>query len=1362
MADIKNLVVSNVIPLASKITEHKLNGSNYYDWRRTILFYLRSTDMDDHMTEDPPKDAKQKKDWLRDDARLYLQIKNSIESEIIGLVDHCESVKELLEFLDFLYSGKEQVHRMFEVCMQFFRAEQKAESVTSYFMRLKKIIAELGLLLPFSPDVKVQQVQREKMAVMIFLNGLLPEFGMAKTQILSDSKIPSLDDAFTRVLRIESSPTSVSIPQPSSALFSKNNNPRAPQRNSTDHRKPESVEIVCNYCRKPGHMKRDCRKLLYKNSQRSQHAQIASTCDIPEASVTISADEFAKFQNYQESLQASSSSTPIASTVAPGNIKCLLTSSTKWVIDSGATAHMTGNSHLFSRPLSPAPFPSVTLADGSTSSVLGSGTIHLTPSFSLSSVLHLPNLSFNLISTSQLTHDLNCVVMFFSGYCLFQDRVTKKIIGRGYESGGLYLFDHQVSQAVACPVVPSPFEVHCRLGHPSLFVLKKLYPEFRSLSSLNCDSCQFAKFHRLSSSPRVDKRAIAPFELVHSDIWGPCPVVSQTGFRYFVTFVDDHSRLTWLYLMKNRSELLSHFCAFHTEIKNQFNVSIKTLRTDNAGEYFSHSLGSYLCENGIIHQSSCADTPSQNGVAERKNRHLLETARALSFQMHVSKIFWVDAVSTACFLINRMPSSVLNGEIPYRVLFPTKHLFPIAPKIFGCVCFVRDVRPHHTKLDPKSLKCIFLGYSRVQKGYRCYCPTLKRYLVSPDVVFFEDTPFTSSPSSLCQGEDDNLFIYEVTSPTPSLSTDVPPSRPLISQVYSRRPPPQPSDSCPPSMLPSSCDPAPSDDLPIALRKGKRKCTYPVSSFISYHQLSPSTYAFITSLESTSIPNSVHEALSHPGWQNAMIEEMTALDDNGTWDLVSRPAGKKAIGCKWVFAVKMNPDGTVARLKARLVAKGYAQIYGTDYSDTFSPVAKLTSIRLFLSMAATNKWSLHQLDIKNAFLHGDLQEEVYMEQPPGFVAQGESDKVCRLRKSLYGLKQSPRAWFGKFSQALVCFGMKKSTSDHSVFYRRSEKGIVLLVVYVDDIVITGNDVLGISSLKTFLQGQFYTKDLGQLKYFLGIEVMRSKKGIYLSQRKYVLDLLSETGKLGAKPSGTPMMPNQQLVKEGELCKDPERYRRLVGKLNYLTVTRPDIAYSVSVVSQFMSSPTVDHWAAVEQILCYLKAAPGRGILYKDHGHTRVECFSDADWAGSREDRRSTSGYCVFVGGNLVSWKSKKQNVVSRSSAESEYRAMAQSVCEIVWIHQLLSEIGFSITVPAKLWCDNQAALHIASNPVFHERTKHIEVDCHFIREKIQDGLVSTGYVKTGEQLGDILTKALNGTRISYLCNKLGMIDIFAPA
>ena len=237
--------------------------------------------------------------------------------------------------------------------------------------------------------------------------------------------------------------------------------------------------------------------------------------------------------------------------------------------------------------------------------------------------------------------------------------------------------------------------------------------------------------------------------------------------------------------------------------------------------------------------------------------------------------------------------------------------------------------------------------------------------------------------------------------------------------------------------------------------------------------------------------------------------------------------------------------------------------------------------------------------------------------------------------------------------------------------------------MDDIVITGSDSTGILSLKSFLQGQFHTKDLGMLRYFLGVEVMRSKHGIFLSQRKYVLDLLSETGKLGAKPCSSPMAPGVHLTREGELFEDPERYRKLVGKLNYLTVTRPNIAHSVSVVSQYMSFPTVNNWAVVQHILCYLKGAPGRGILYSNHRHNRVKCFTNVDWAGSKEDRRSISGYHVFVGGNLVSWKSKKQGVVSRSSVESEYRAMAQSVCEIIWLHQLFMEIGIKTMVPAKL-------------------------------------------------------------------------------
>ncbi|RVW84739.1 Retrovirus-related Pol polyprotein from transposon RE1 [Vitis vinifera] len=706
-----------------------------------------------------------------------------------------------------------------------------------------------------------------------------------------------------------------------------------------------------------------------------------------------------------------------------------------------------------------------------------------------------------------------------------------------------------------------------------------------------------------------------------------------------------------------------------------------------------------MSHNGILHQTSCVDTPSQNGVAERKNRHLLETARALMFQMKVPKQFWADAVSTTCFLINRMPTIVL-----------------------------KDTRPFVTKLDPKALKCVFLGYSRLQKGYRCFSPDLNKYLVSTDVVFLEDTSFFSSPtSSTSEEEDEEWLVYRVVNSRPTVGhssvvdsdaslahlgpvVNIPPApvKPPIVQVYSRRP--LTPDTCP-APAPSSSDPSSDLDLPISLRKGKRHCKsiYSIANFVSYDHLSSSSSVLVASIDSISVPKTVTEALNHPGWKNAMLEEICALEDNHTWKLVDLPQGKKVVGCKWVFAVKVNPDGSVARLKARLVARGYAQTYG---------------------------WMIHQLDIKNAFLHGDLEEEVYLEQPPGFVAQGEYGKVCCLKKALYGLKQSPRAWFGKFSKEIQAFGMNKSEKDHSVFYKKSAVGIILLVVYVDDIVITGNDHAGIFDLKAFMHSKFHTKDLGELKYFLGIEVSRSKKGMFLSQRKYVLDLLKETGKIEAKPCTTPMVPNVQLMPDdGDPFYNPERYRRVVGKLNYLTVMQPDIAYA---------------------------KAPGLGILYSSQGHTRIECFSDVDWAGSKFDRRSTTGYCMFFGGNLVAWRSKKQSVVSRSSAESEYRAMAQATCEIIWIHQLLCEVGMKCAMPAKLWCDNQVALHIAANLVYHERTKHIEVDYHFIREKIEENLVSTGYVKTGEQLGDIFTKALNGTRVEYFCNKLGMINIYAPA
>jgi hypothetical protein len=562
------------------------------------------------------------------------------------------------------------------------------------------------------------------------------------------------------------------------------------------------------------------------------------------------------------------------------------------------------------------------------------------------------------------------------------------------------------------------------------------------------------------------------------------------------------------------------------------------------------------------------------------------------------------------------------------------------------------------------------------------------------------------------------------------------------------------------------------DLPIALRKGIRAGAvkppnwysdeHDIANYVSYTSLSPSYKTFIASLQSVVIPRDWKAAKQDPKWHEAMREELNALEKNKTWELVHLPAGKRVVGCKWIYTVKQNPEGKIERYKARLVARGYSQTYGIDYDETFAPVAKMNTVRILISCATNFGWPLHQLDVKNAFLHGDLKEEVYMEIPPGFSNPRTSGKVCRLRKSLYGLKQSPRAWFDRFRHVVCDMGYNQCNGDHTVFYKHSKSRITILAVYVDDIIITGDDEVEISQLKENLSKEFEVKDLGQLKYFLGIEFARSPKGIVLSQRKYVLDLLSDTGMLGCRAASTPIDQNHKLCAHAGDTVDRESYQKLVGRLIYLCHTRPDISYAVSVVSRYMHDPRSQHLEAVYRILRYLKGNPGKGLLFKKNGHLNVDGYSDADWASCLDDRRSTSGYCVFVGGNLVSWRSKKQSVVSRSTAEAEYRAMSQGLCEMLWVSNLLAELKVLRKGPLNVWCDNKSAICMASNPVQHDRTKHVEIDRFFIKEKLDDGIIRINHVNSGGQIADCLTKGLGVKECSSACDKMGMIDIYHPS
>lgn len=484
----------------------------------------------------------------------------------------------------------------------------------------------------------------------------------------------------------------------------------------------------------------------------------------------------------------------------------------------------------------------------------------------------------------------------------------------------------------------------------------------------------------------------------------------------------------------------------------------------------------------------------------------------------------------------------------------------------------------------------------------------------------------------------------------------------------------------------------------------------------------------------------------------MGSEFNALQQNGTWSLVPPRSDMNILPSKWVFKLKRRSDGSIERRKARLVANGFHQQEGIDYTETFSPVVKHSTIRTVISLAVHHKWPIRQLDVQNAFLHGILSEEVYMRQPSGFIDPNYPHYVCKLHKSLYGLKQAPRAWFQRFSDYLEELGFEESKADYSLFTFHQGAVIIILLIYVDDILITGNNSAHVSALIRNLGRLFAMKDLGPLHFFLGIEAMYDSGGLYLTQTKYIMDLLHRTKFQDVKPISSPAQSGQKLsMYDGDSIPDPSEYRSVVGALQYLTLTRPDISFAVNQVCQFMHLPTTIHWKAVKRILRYLKQTYDHGLFYQP-GSLKLEAYSDADYAGNPDDRHSTGGYCIYFGYNPVSWSSKKQRTVSRSSTEAEYRQLAYTAAEISWFRSLFKDLGVSLTTPT-IWCDNISSICLASNPVFHARTKHLEVDYHYVRDKVVRKELDVRYICTTDQVADVFTKGLSSSHFKLLTNKL---------
>ncbi|GJW12069.1 putative RNA-directed DNA polymerase [Tanacetum coccineum] len=896
-------------------------------------------------------------------------------------------------------------------------------------------------------------------------------------------------------------------------------------------------------------------------------------------------------------------------------------------------------------------------------------------------------------------------VLVVPDYC---DLREMKILGTGNQIDGLYYFNNGDVQGINtgfeklnCNL--SKYIWHSRLGHPSDQVLKVLEHElvFDNCDLGHCEICQRSKQTR-EPFPLSEHKSSVLVELVHLDLWGPYRIASKEGFRYFLTIVDDYTRSVWVYMLKGKDEVFDCVLAFYNLIKNQFGKIVKTFRSDNGTEFVNKMFSKFCVDNGIIHQTTCAYTPQQNGIVERKHRHLLNVARSLLFQGGLPLYLWSECIMTAAYLINRLPSSVLNGKTPFELL------------------------------GSRAEKCVLVGYASFKKGYKLYSLERKQFIYSRDVKFFEKVfPFkirqTQDTNLTSQGLDHVNFFNEIVHEDLDTSNDEP-SKTVSSQ----------SDGSHPSTPGiSTIDPF-ENELGHSQGSNGFAGTGEEAATSAENNIS-SEDAFVAS---ESIPESVPTTSS----PHVRRSERTSvfprkyndfvIDSKVKYGLENYlPFGRKAIGGKWVYKIKYKSSGDIDRYKARYVAKGYNQKEGIDFDETFSPVVKIVTVRCVINLAVQYDWSIFQLDVNNAFLYGDLDETVYMSLPEGFFNPGDN-RVCRLKKSLYGLKQAPRQWNAKLTQTLIEHGFIQSKSDYSLFTKSESGKFMVLLVYVDDIIIIGNNVDEIEKFKKYLNFKFMIKDL---------------------------DLLSDFGLLACKPSATPLEQNLTITNEPSstypVLDNVTEYQKLIGKLIYLTHTRPDISYFVHCLSQFMHKPLKSHLKIALKVLRYLKNNPGIGVHIVKQPKVSLEAFVDADWAKCVVTRKSVTGFCIKLNGSLVSWKSKKQNTLSKSSAEAEYRAMASVTSEIVWILKILKDLNWEHFMPVNMFCDSQAAIKIAANPVFHERTKHLEIDLHFVREKILSGVLKTQKISSADQTTDIFTKGLDKLQHDKLVKQMGLFDCF---
>ena len=1022
----------------------------------------------------------------------------------------------------------------------------------------------------------------------------------------------------------------------------------------------------------------------------------------------------------------------------------------------------------------------------------------------LTNVQYSPDVAYTLVSVGYLD-DEGFSVKFGKGKCEITNP-SGEIVGEiPKNKRGLYRVEHSPETADVVTDQLTLEQFHRRMGHISSVSARKLVSQglvtgvFLDLTEpvkpFFCESCVYAKSSRKPIlKVREGERATVFGGEVHSDLWGPAPVESKGGKKYYITFTDDKTRLTHLYLLRKKDEAFSVYKEYEAWVDTQLSAKIKVLHSDRGGEYIGSEFKAHLKSKGTIPKLTVHDTPQHNGVAERRNRTIVERIRALLHGSGLPRTMWGEAARHVVWLMNRTRTTAVVGMTPYEAAFGKK---PDLSEVreWGDKVWVRlEVKGY--KLGGRVREGRWMGISDESKGIRVYWPD-KKTVSTERNVYFDNT---QSSVSRLEGEE-----WQFVETKPDNLPAVPPHNP---PVLSHKPPVLPD--LPPDIPPNAPETSDDDDAPSEPEipvKRIRKPTAKIKEIMEGRAVTsdlPNAPKFTvgTQLPSTSdapvdvleaeesddwmmvmegammAQTSEMEALEPPSlaaakkspdwpaWEKAIYEELEVLKAAGTWKSVDPPSGANIVGSKWVFRAKKDAAGVVVRYKARLVAQGFSQVPGVDYFDTFAPVARLSSIRTVLAIAAAQNLEIHQIDIKGAYLNGELTDDevIYMKQPPGYPVSPNSNEVLRLLKTLYGLKQAGRRWYQRLVRIMESLGFKRCDVDQAVFYRRKGSTLIIVLVHVDDCTIAGTSITLILRFKTEIAKFVAITDLGELNWILGIEVkrIRENRTIHLSQKSYIESMLRRYSFDDLKPVSLPMETSIRLTSAQSPTTTQQiahmrniPYQEAVGSLIYASLgTRPDITYAVQTVSCFSKNPGQAHWEAVKRIFRYLK---GTKELWLSYGGEEKELRGYADADGSMaEDRHAISGYAFLLHGGAVSWAAKRQEIVSLSTTESEYVAVTHASKEALWLRSLITQL-FDVTLdPTTLFSDNQSAIALTKDHQYHPRTKHIDIRFHFIRWIIENGFIRLIYCPTDDMLADTLTKALPSPKVKHFAVELGLV------